>query len=84
MWRRLQRALLHSFHNTISQWLFPKFFAVADNELVHGEGGLLPVAGYVVIGAALFLWMRWRGPSWQALWRSALQPAAPLAAHAGR
>ena len=62
----------HSFHNTISQWLFPKFFAGGENELWLGEGGLLPVAGYVVVGAAVFLWMRWRGPSWQAL----AEPAA--------
>lgn len=57
----------HSFHNTVSQWLFPKFFAGGENELWLGEGGLLPVGGYVVVGAAVFLWMRWRGPSWQAL-----------------
>ena len=62
----------HSFHNTISQWLFPKFFAGGDNELWLGEGGLLPVAGYVVLGAALFLWMRRRGRSWQVLARHAL------------
>jgi len=62
----------HSFHNTISQWLFPRFFAGGDDELWLGEGGLLPVAGYVVIGATLFLWMRWRGTSWQALARSAV------------
>ena len=56
----------HSFHNTISQWLFLRFF-VGGEELWLGEDGLLPVAGYVVVGAAVFLWMRWRGPSWQAL-----------------
>jgi membrane protease YdiL (CAAX protease family) len=62
----------HSFHNTISQWLFPKFFAGGENELWLGEGGLLPVAGYVVVGVALFIWMRWRGRPWQALVRHAL------------
>jgi hypothetical protein len=62
----------HSFHNTISQWLFPKFFAGGEEELWLGEGGLLPVAGYVVLGVALFIWMRWRGPSWKALARQAL------------
>jgi membrane protease YdiL (CAAX protease family) len=62
----------HSFHNTISQWLFPKFFAGGEDELWLGEGGLLPVAGYVVLGVALFLRMRRRGPSWQALARDAL------------
>jgi len=62
----------HSFHNTISQWLFPRFFAGGENELWLGEGGLLPVAGYGLLGLALFLWMRWRGPSWQALARHAL------------
>jgi membrane protease YdiL (CAAX protease family) len=64
----------HSFHNTISQWLFPKFFAVVDERWL-GEGGLLPMAGYVVVGAAFFIWMRWRGPSWQALARGALTPS---------
>ena len=67
--------LFHSFHNTISQWLFPKFFAGGDDELWLGEGGLLPMAGYVVLGAAVFLWMRWRGPSWTALAHSALTRA---------
>ena len=40
----------HSFHNTISQWLFPKFFMGGDNELWLGEGGRLPLAGYIVAG----------------------------------
>jgi membrane protease YdiL (CAAX protease family) len=66
----------HSFHNTISQWLFPKFFAGGENELWLGEAGLLPVAGYVVVGAAVFLWMRWRGPSWQALAREAVRESS--------
>ena len=61
----------HSFHNTISQWLFPKFFAGGDDVLWLGESGLLPVAGYVALGIAVFLWMRRRGPSWTALAESA-------------
>jgi membrane protease YdiL (CAAX protease family) len=61
----------HSFHNTISQWLFPKFFAGGEDELWLGEGGLLPVAGYAALGVALFFWMRRRGPSWSALARDA-------------
>jgi membrane protease YdiL (CAAX protease family) len=63
----------HSFHNTISQWLFPKFFAGGENGLLLGEGGLLPLTGYAVVAAAVFFWMRWRGPSWQALVREALK-----------
>jgi hypothetical protein len=55
-----------------SQWLFPKFFAGGEDELWLGEGGLLPVAGYVVLGVVIFTWMRWRGPSWKALARHAL------------
>jgi uncharacterized protein len=58
--------LFHSFHNTISQWLFPKFFAGGENERWLGEGGLLPVAGYVLLGLAIFVWTR-RGPSWRVL-----------------
>jgi membrane protease YdiL (CAAX protease family) len=61
----------HSFHNTISQWLFPKFFVGGSEDLLLGETGLLPVVGYVVIGTAVFLAMRRRGPSWQDLARSA-------------
>jgi hypothetical protein len=56
----------HSFHNTISQWLFPKFFAGGENERWLGEGGLLPVAGYVLLGLAIFVWTR-RGLSWRVL-----------------
>ncbi len=33
----------HSFHNTISQWLFPKFFVGGDESLLLGE--TRPVAG---------------------------------------
>ncbi len=74
--------LFHSFHNTISQWLFPKFFAGGDDGLWLGEMGVLPVAGYVVVGVALFLWMRWRGQSWQALVRHAFGSPQPRDAHA--
>ena len=63
----------HSFHNTISQWLFPKFFAGGDNERWLGEGGLLPLCGYVVVSATLYAWMRVQGRSWQALARTALE-----------
>jgi len=59
----------HSFHNAISQWLFPKFFRGGDNELWLGEGGHLPLAGYVVAGVALYLWMRRRGRPWRELAR---------------
>ena len=54
----------HSFHNTISQWLFPKFFSGGDNELWLGEAGYLPLAGYIIAGAALYLSMVRRGRSW--------------------
>jgi membrane protease YdiL (CAAX protease family) len=64
----------HSFHNTISQWLFPSFFTVGDNQFwLQGETGLLPVAGYAVLGASLLLWVRRHGPPWQALARSGLE-----------
>jgi membrane protease YdiL (CAAX protease family) len=61
----------HSFHNTISQWLFPKFFAGGDDSLWLGETGLLPTIGYVVIGVAVLLALRREGPRWQELARSA-------------
>jgi membrane protease YdiL (CAAX protease family) len=74
--------LFHSFHNTISQWLFPRFFAGGDNELWLGEGGFLPLCGYVVVSAALYAWMRVQRRSWQALARSALEtpPHEPTSA----
>jgi uncharacterized protein len=60
--------LFHSFHNTISQWLFPRFFAVDTQQpWLRGEAGVLPMAGYVVLGLAMYAWMRWRGQSWQTL-----------------
>jgi uncharacterized membrane protein len=67
----------HSFHNTISQWLFPKFFAGGENELWLGEGGRLPLAGYMIVAVAMYLWMRLRGRSWQALAQPALEGASP-------
>jgi CAAX protease family protein len=62
---------LHSFHNTISQWLFPKFFTGGDNSLLLGETGLLPALGYVVLGIAVLLALRREGPPWAELARSA-------------
>ena len=61
----------HSFHNTISQWLFPKFFVGGDDSLLLGETGLLPTIGYVVLGIAVLLALRREGPPWAALARSA-------------
>ena len=61
----------HSFHNTVSQWVFPKFFAGGDNELWLGETGILPVVCYVALVAARSLWVRRRGPSWQELAQTA-------------
>jgi hypothetical protein len=46
-----------SFHNTISQWLLPKFFAGGENEFWLGEGGLLPLSGYVVASVTVYVWM---------------------------
>ena len=63
---------LHSFHNTISQWLFPKLFAGGDDLWLRGEGGLLPVVGYVLLGSAVYLWMRGTGQRWQELANRAL------------
>jgi membrane protease YdiL (CAAX protease family) len=62
---------LHSFHNAISQWLFPKFFTGGDDSLLLGETGLLPALGYVVLGVAVLLALRREGPRWDELARSA-------------
>jgi hypothetical protein len=43
---------LHSFHNGVSQWLFPKFFAGGEATWL-GEGGGLPLACYVVAAIGL-------------------------------
>jgi hypothetical protein len=65
----------HSFHNTISQWLFPKFYAVSDDQpWLRGEMGLLPMIGYIVLGTSMYAWMRLRGQSWASLSREALAP----------
>ena len=66
----------HSFHNTISQWLFPKFFSVDPEQVwLRGEGGLLPMFGYVALGLAYYLWMRSRGRTWAKLSEDALGSA---------
>jgi hypothetical protein len=70
----------HSFHNTISQWLFPRLFAGGENELWLGETGYLPAACYVVMGTAFYAWMRWRGPSWRALTQRAFHRKAVASA----
>jgi len=65
----------HSFHNTVSQWLFPNFFAGGDNEFWLGETGVLPAAVYVIVGVAFYTWMRTRGLSWRTLVGRSVQPA---------
>jgi hypothetical protein len=57
----------HSFHNTISQWLFPHLFAGGENEYWLGETGVLPASVYVLVGVAYYGWVRWRGPTWHTL-----------------
>jgi hypothetical protein len=57
----------HSFHNTISQWLFPSFFSAGGSEHLLGETGLLPATLYVIVGAIFYASMRWRGSSWREL-----------------
>ena len=70
----------HSFHNTISQWLFPKFFtANADQIWVRGEEGVFPMIGYLVLGAAVYLAMR-RRTTWQAFAQKALATPRETAA----
>ena len=51
---------LHSFHNGVSQWLFPKFLAGGD-ETGLGEGGVLPLACYVDAAIALVWGVRRQG-----------------------
>jgi membrane protease YdiL (CAAX protease family) len=64
---------LHSFHNTISQWLFPKFFTVSGGQIwLHGEDGVLPMAGYAALGLLFVIAMRRRAQSWQAFAHDAL------------
>jgi uncharacterized protein len=71
----------HSFHNTVSQWLFPRLFDGGENEFWLGETGVLPAGVYVLVGVAFYAWMRRRGLSWRMLaqrdrdGRSSLRPA---------
>jgi membrane protease YdiL (CAAX protease family) len=51
---------LHSFHNGVSQWLFPKFFAGGD-ETWLGEAGVLPLSCYVVAAIGLSIVVRRQG-----------------------
>ena len=69
----------HSFHNTISQWLFPKLFAGGENEFWLGETGILPGTVYVLVGIAFYAWMRLRGPSWRKLTQRALNLSTRIA-----
>ena len=57
----------HSFHNTISQWLFPRLFAGGENEFWLGETGVLPAGVYVIVGVAFYASMRRSGLSWRTL-----------------
>jgi membrane protease YdiL (CAAX protease family) len=70
----------HGFHNTISQWLFPKFFLVAEGQaLIRGEGGVLPMIGYIVLGLAHYIAMRRHGSSWRVFaQRHRFPPPAPM------
>ena len=70
----------HSFHNTISQWLFPKFFTTGTDQIwLRGEDGVLPMLGYIVLGAVIYVSMR-RRSTWQSLAHEALaRRAEPVA-----
>lgn len=48
----------HTFHNLASQWLFPKFFPVADGDLLLGESGILPTALHVLAAVLVLLLTR--------------------------
>ena len=69
----------HSFHNTISQWLFPKFFTVSSGQMwLQGEDGVLPMAGYAVLGLLFVIAMRRQRQSWRTLAdRSLARPLEP-------
>jgi membrane protease YdiL (CAAX protease family) len=80
---------IHSFHNTISQWLFPRFFALSAGQLwLRGEDGWLPGAGYALLALLLWIAMRRDAGSFSALANRALAASpgpAPIAnAAAGR
>lgn len=74
---------LHSFHNTISQWLFPKFLTVNKDQIwLQGEDGLLPILGYLIVGCVLYASMRRQHGSWPSFARSALEDRkASIAIH---
>jgi uncharacterized protein len=68
----------HSFHNSVSQWLFPKFFITEGSQpWLQGEAGLFPMVGYLILGGALFVWIRSRGQSWASFARTALSQRHP-------
>ena len=45
----------HTFHNMASQWLFPKFFPVADGDLLLSEDGILPTVLHVLAAVLVVL-----------------------------
>ena len=63
----------HTFHNEISQWLFPKFFSTSDDGILLGEFGVLPVAAYAAAFGIWLVAMLMRGTGWQKLAASALK-----------
>jgi membrane protease YdiL (CAAX protease family) len=67
--------LIHSFHNTISQWLFPRFFALSANQTwLRGEDGWLPAAGYALLALVLWMAMRRDAGSFSTLAQRSLAP----------
>jgi len=65
----------HTFHNEISQWLFPRLFSTPDDEIFLGEFGLLPLAAYGAAFGILLASMLIRGTGWRKLAASALAHA---------
>lgn len=51
----------HTFHNMASQWLFPKFFPLAEGDVLLGEDGILPTVLHVL--AALLVVLLARRPA---------------------
>jgi membrane protease YdiL (CAAX protease family) len=63
----------HSFHNLVSQWLYPKLFAEVGQGVMLGEFGVLPIASYGVATGLGFISMYRKKLSWEQLAVSAIE-----------
>lgn len=64
---------LHTYHNGLSQFVFPRAFGHEAGHDILGEFGLFPVSCYIVAAAVMFLVLRRKKLTWKAFAQASME-----------